>query len=95
MKTPQFRYVFISILNFYQKVLSPARGFIPRALGRTRETCIFYPSCSEYGKEAFLVHGSLKGLYLTIHRVLRCQPFKEMSLDPVPSKKDPENKFEV
>ena len=82
------KHIFIGLIVVYQKVFSPARGFLPRVFGRTRETCVFYPSCSEYSKEAFLVHGTFKGLYLTIKRIFRCLPFKEMSLDPVPPKNE-------
>ena len=84
MKKFRARYFFVGVVSLYQKIVSPARGFIPRILGRTRETCVFYPSCSEYSKEAFTRHGSIAGGYLTVRRIVRCRPFREMSLDPVP-----------
>ena len=84
MRKIRARYLFIGLITIYQKVLSPSGGFIPKILGRQRETCVFYPTCSEYSKEAFLAYGTFNGLNLTIRRILRCRPFKEMSLDSVP-----------
>ena len=46
--------------------------------------CRFYPSCSAYALEAVSVHGTVKGLWLTIKRLLRCHPFTSGGLDPVP-----------
>jgi len=49
-------------------------------------SCIYYPSCSEYSKQAFLKHGLLLGLYLTISRLLRCHPFHVGGVDEVPDR---------
>jgi hypothetical protein len=46
--------------------------------------CRFEPSCSRYGIEALRVHGPLRGLWLGGRRILRCNPFCEGGLDPVP-----------
>ena len=48
--------------------------------------CRFYPSCSTYSMEALTVHGTLIGSYLTIRRLLKCHPFHEGGIDPVPEK---------
>ena len=66
--------VFIALLAFYQRLVSPA--FPPR--------CRFYPSCSHYAKEAIEKYGALKGVFLAIRRVLRCHPLHPGGVDPVP-----------
>ena len=48
------------------------------------DTCRFYPSCSHYGYQAIYKHGAFKGTYLTVWRVLRCNPFNPGGFDPVP-----------
>ncbi|WP_066900466.1 membrane protein insertion efficiency factor YidD [Streptobacillus notomytis] len=57
--------VLISIINFYQKYISK---YTPRV-------CRFYPTCSEYSKQAIIKYGALKGTYLAIRRILKCHPF--------------------
>ncbi len=47
-------------------------------------SCRFHPTCSEYAIEALKMHGAINGLYLTIRRILRCNPFFEGGFDPVP-----------
>ena len=46
--------------------------------------CRFYPSCSNYAVEALKKHGAIKGLYLTIRRLLRCHPWSSGGFDFVP-----------
>jgi putative membrane protein insertion efficiency factor len=47
--------------------------------------CRFAPSCSEYALEALRVHGAIRGLWLTVRRLARCQPFHPGGYDPVPA----------
>ena len=68
------RIILIFLIKLYKVFLSP---FLPPA-------CRFYPTCSEYALEAIKKHGALKGLYLTIRRLLRCHPMCEGGFDPVP-----------
>lgn len=46
--------------------------------------CRFQPTCSEYALDAIRNCGPLKGLRLSIWRVLRCHPFSKGGLDPAP-----------
>lgn len=70
-------FILISLIKFYRLVISP----------HTQRSCRHIPSCSEYGIEALRVHGPFYGLYLTIIRVLKCNPWGTSGYDPVPEKK--------
>jgi len=48
--------------------------------------CKFYPTCSNYAKEAIEIYGSFKGSLMTIKRILRCNPFSKGGIDLVPKK---------
>jgi uncharacterized protein len=54
----------------------------------TPPSCRFYPTCSHYGIEAFRQHGALKGMWLTVIRILKCHPFHPGGVDLVPEKRD-------
>ena len=69
------RYFFIKLIDLYQFLLSPFIG----------HHCRFKPTCSEYAKQAFLLHGTIKGAILTFKRILRCHPWAKGGFDPVPS----------
>lgn len=69
--------ILIFIIKLYQKFISPILG---------RNKCRFYPSCSSYSIEAISRFGILKGLYLSIRRILKCNPFNEGGIDKVPDK---------
>ncbi|GAB4073646.1 membrane protein insertion efficiency factor YidD [Barrientosiimonas marina] len=66
----------IGLITFYRKVISPIKP----------PTCRFFPTCSQYGLEAFQRFGFFKGGYLTIKRISKCHPFHAGGLDPVPEK---------
>ncbi|MBQ8057408.1 MAG: membrane protein insertion efficiency factor YidD [Ruminococcus sp.] len=70
--------IFISIIRFYQRNISPLMG---------QGKCKYYPTCSQYTREAIEVHGAFKGLFMGIWRILRCNPFSKGGYDPVPPKK--------
>jgi putative membrane protein insertion efficiency factor len=46
--------------------------------------CRYFPSCSSYALEALEKHGSMKGSWLALKRVLRCHPWHPGGVDPVP-----------
>ena len=64
----------IFLIKFYRKYISPLKP----------SCCRFYPTCSEYALEAIEKYGALKGSYMSIKRILRCQPFNPGGYDPVP-----------
>ena len=64
----------ILIIGFYRKWISPL--FPP--------VCRFHPSCSAYGLEAFRTHPVHIATWLTLRRILRCNPFNPGGFDPVP-----------
>jgi uncharacterized protein len=60
----------------YQRWLSPLLG----------ANCRYLPTCSAYATEAITTHGSVRGSWLTLRRLLRCHPFGGSGFDPVPPK---------
>jgi len=73
----------VRIISLYQKTLSPDHGWL-KFLGGT---CRYYPTCSEYTKEAIERYGVVKGFSLGFKRVGRCHPFNQGGVDMVPNKK--------
>lgn len=68
------RAILIALIRAYQLLLSPLLG----------NHCRFYPSCSQYAREALERHGVLRGGWLAIRRLSRCHPWHPGGLDPVP-----------
>ena len=62
------------LIKAYQWMISPLLG--PR--------CRFYPTCSHYAIEAIDRHGAWRGTRLALKRLVKCHPFHEGGLDPVP-----------
>ena len=50
----------------------------------THSKCKYYPTCSNYAKEAITKYGALKGTFLTLKRILKCNPFSKGGVDLVP-----------
>lgn len=65
---------FCKNIKIYQKYVSPC--LMP--------CCRYYPSCSSYALCAIEKYGALKGFFLTIRRIIRCNPFCHGGYDPVP-----------
>lgn len=69
------KYILVALINLYQLLPGPWHN-----------SCKYIPTCSDYGIEAIKEYGSLKGGYLTIKRILRCNPISKGGYDPVPKK---------
>ncbi len=67
------KFIFLQLISLYQKVVSP---LFP-------STCRFYPSCSEYTKQAVQKYGIIKGSWKGIRRIIRCHPFNPGGYDPL------------
>jgi putative membrane protein insertion efficiency factor len=67
------KYLVIDLIGLYKTLLSP---FFPPA-------CRFEPTCSEYAKQAVEKYGALRGTWMGVKRILRCQPFCKGGYDPV------------
>ena len=65
----------IGCIRFYQKYLSPLKIYTH---------CKYTPTCSQYAVEAIEKYGVLKGGLLACWRILRCNPFSQGGVDPVP-----------
>lgn len=69
--------IIYSLISFYQKYI----GLF------LKPACRFYPSCSQYAKDALMTHNTLKSFYLIGRRLLRCHPLCAGGFDPVISEK--------
>ena len=68
--------ILLKLIDFYKKNIS-------LWLESKNIKCKFYPTCSEYTRQAIDKYGALKGLILGIYRVLRCNPFSKGGYDPL------------
>lgn len=67
-------YLLLLPIRFYQLAISP---MLP-------SSCRYTPTCSQYSIEAIKKHGPLKGLWLSVKRILSCNPWGGSGYDPVP-----------
>lgn len=63
----------LNLIKFYQNRISPI----------LKPDCVFYPTCSEYTKQAIEKYGVFKGVYLGSLRILRCHPWQKNHIDPL------------
>ena len=68
--------VMLKILKKYKKYISPIFFFI-------KIRCKYYPTCSEYMIQAIEKYGVIKGIFLGLKRILKCNPFSKGGYDPL------------
>ena len=68
--------VILYILKLYKNFISP----IFKTMG---VECKYYPTCSEYAKLAIEKYGCIRGIYLSIKRIIKCNPFSKGGYDPL------------
>ena len=66
--------ILVFLVKCYRRYISPLK----------RPCCRFYPTCSQYALEALTKYGALKGSWLALRRLLKCHPWHEGGIDPVP-----------
>lgn len=68
--------ILIKIIRFYQKNIS---------IWMTSKNirCKYYPTCSEYAKQAISKYGCIKGCLLSLKRFVKCNPFSKGGYDPL------------
>ncbi len=67
------------------------RGYQKMISRYTPPVCRFQPTCSHYGLQAYKEHGVWSGSFLTLWRIVRCNPFSKGGYDPVPVGKGQSN----
>jgi len=78
------RWLVCSLIRFYQIAISPPLHFLLGPLAG----CRFNPTCSEYTLQAVRTHGIIRGGWLGIRRIARCNPWGGCGNDPVPLRND-------
>lgn len=70
------KYILIFFIKIYQLIPGPWHNY-----------CRHLPTCSNYSIEALEKHGLIKGLYLSIKRILKCNPWSKPGYNPVPERR--------
>ena len=67
------------LLRLYKHGVSP----VLHAAAGVTGACRFQPTCSEYARQAVEKYGAMRGTWMGLKRILRCQPFCKGGYDPV------------
>ncbi|RPG59834.1 MAG: membrane protein insertion efficiency factor YidD [Flavobacteriales bacterium TMED191] len=67
-------YLFIYLIKVYKLLISPMVG----------QNCRYYPSCSSYCLKCFQKHTTFYALFLSVKRIIKCNPWGGSGHDPVP-----------
>jgi len=68
------KWLLIKLIHIYRYLLSPWVG----------NQCRFYPTCSDYAEQAINQYGPMKGGYLMLRRLIKCQPWHKGGIDNIP-----------
>lgn len=71
------KYFLLGFIKVYQMIPGP-----------WHKCCRHIPTCSNYGIEAIIEYGSIKGSILTIKRIIKCNPWGTKGYDPIPRKSE-------
>ena len=66
-------YILIKLIKGYKFLISPLLG----------NSCRYFPTCSEYSIEALNEFGLVKGIYLSLRRIISCHPWGKGGFDPI------------
>lgn len=72
----------LNIIKVYQKTISPDHSKLGKYF-HPFGYCKFVPTCSEYSYQAIEKHGTIKGSYFSILRIMRCNPWSKGGYDPI------------
>jgi putative membrane protein insertion efficiency factor len=82
LKNFSLRQIYLGLIDFMWlswKTVRPIFGYT---------SCKYYPSCSEYSRQAFKLYNPIKALLLSTYRIIRCNPFSNGGYDPVTKNPD-------
>ena len=68
-----FTHLLIKFIKIYKYLVSPMIG----------PSCRYLPTCSDYSVEALKTYGFVKGLLLSLKRIMSCHPWGNSGFDPV------------
>jgi len=68
--------ILVFLIKKYQEIISPH-------LKKHNINCKYFPTCSEYTKQAIEKYGAVKGSFLGIKRIIKCNPFSKGGYDPL------------
>jgi putative membrane protein insertion efficiency factor len=74
--------IILKLIRLYQKTLSLDHSWL--SMFFPNGYCRFQPTCSEYTYQAIDKYGIIKGGWLGVKRIIRCNPFNKGGHDPIP-----------
>ncbi len=73
----------IAAIVWYQTYISPDQSIFSSFKKSSSNHCAFYPTCSEYTKQAILKYGAGLGVWYGLRRIIRCHPWQKNHNDPL------------